>query len=206
MGMIAAATWEVLECPIRTRCPTRQQSLDAVPPLLGARWLMTEFYRPRGGTDLHPRAPRPFFPTCMNTRRCINDGELIVGEKGPAPRRRAHIPELCCHSLADLDMPGQPQKIPFKVSAATRQMFAEQIIPFWQGKSMRSCLFQEMTDEWKRRTRQGFHPSSWSSVLPGHTAWTTRSTQGCSISSRHRRSLVKLDTLRRPGGLRQARE
>jgi formate C-acetyltransferase len=33
---------------------------------------------------------------------CIEDGELIVGERGPAPRATPTYPEICCHSLEDL--------------------------------------------------------------------------------------------------------
>ena len=34
----------------------------------------------------------------------IDDGELIVGERGPAPKAVPTYPEICCHSLKDLQI------------------------------------------------------------------------------------------------------
>ena len=62
---------------------------------------------------------------------CILDGELIVGEKGPAPKATPTYPELCCHTLSDLDILDSRAKIPFKVSPETREVYEKQIIPFW---------------------------------------------------------------------------
>ena len=35
---------------------------------------------------------------------CINEGELIVGEKGPAPKATPTYPEITCHSVEDLEI------------------------------------------------------------------------------------------------------
>ena len=35
---------------------------------------------------------------------CINNGELIVGERGPEPKATPTYPELCTHSIKDLDI------------------------------------------------------------------------------------------------------
>ncbi len=66
----------------------------------------------------------------------IGEGELIVGEKGPFPKAASTYPELCCHSLEDLDILHSREKIPFRVSPEARRVYAEVIIPFWRGKSM----------------------------------------------------------------------
>jgi formate C-acetyltransferase len=100
---------------------------------------------------------------------CINDDELIVGEKGPAPKASPTYPELCCHSLQDLDILNSREKISFAVSPQTRKVYEETIIPFWRGKSMRDLIFQEMTDEWKAAYETGVFTEFMEQRSPGHT-------------------------------------
>jgi len=188
----------------------RQQSLDAVPTLSAERaQLMTEFYRQEMGLVSTPVRRALSFRYLMEHKTvCINDGELIVGEKGPAPATAPTFPELCCHSLSDLDILDSRQKIPFKVSAETRQMFAEQIIPFWQGKSMRELLFQEMTDEWKAAYEAGIFTEFMEQRAPGHTVLDDKIYRKgmldfvADIDS----SLAKLDTLRDPAAYAKQEE
>ncbi len=149
----------------------RRQSLEAVPTLSAERGrLMTEFYRQDHGLISMPvRRALAFRYLLEHKTICINDGELIVGEKGPAPAAAPTFPELCCHSLADLDILDRREKIPFKVSPATREIYAEEIIPFWRGKSMRDLIFQEMTDEWKATYDAGIFTEFMEQRAPGHT-------------------------------------
>jgi formate C-acetyltransferase len=64
----------------------RRQSLDAVPTLSAERArLMTEFYRQEMGLVSTPVRRALSFRHLMEHKTvCINDGELIIGEKGPA--------------------------------------------------------------------------------------------------------------------------
>src|SRR5690348_10462679 len=111
---------------------------------------MTEFYRQDCGLVSVPVRRALAFQYLMEHKAvCINDGELIVGEKGPLPKAAPTFPELCCHSLSDLDILNDRPKIPFAVSAEVHRLYAETIIPYWQGKSMRDLIFAEMTGEWK---------------------------------------------------------
>jgi len=100
---------------------------------------------------------------------CINAGELIVGEKGPAPKATPTYPELCCHSLEDLDILNSREKIPFVVSPQARQVYEETIIPSWRGKTMRELIFQEMTEEWKAAYEAGIFTEFMEQRSPGHT-------------------------------------
>jgi len=104
-----------------------------------------------------------------NRTICINAVELIVGEKGPGPKATPTFPELCCHSLSDLDTLDSREKIPFSVSPQAREIFAEEIIPFWQGKSMRDLIFREMTAEWKDAYEAGVFTEFMEQRAPGHT-------------------------------------
>jgi len=149
----------------------RQQSLDAVPVISTERAeLMTQFYQQDVGLVSAPvRRAMAFRSLMENKAICINDGELIVGEKGPAPKATPTYPELCCHSLDDLDILNSREKIPFAVSPQVRQVYEEKIIPFWRGKSMRELLFQEMTDEWIAAYEAGIFTEFMEQRAPGHT-------------------------------------
>jgi pyruvate formate-lyase/glycerol dehydratase family glycyl radical enzyme len=149
----------------------RQQSLDAVPTISTERAeLMTRFYRQNTGLMSAPMRRALAFRYLMENKTiCINDGELIVGEKGPAPKATPTYPELCCHSLADLDILDSREKIPFKVSPDARRVYAETIIPFWQGRTMRERLFAEMTPEWLAAYEAGVFTEFMEQRSPGHT-------------------------------------
>jgi pyruvate formate-lyase/glycerol dehydratase family glycyl radical enzyme len=149
----------------------RQQSLDTLETLSSQRAeLMTEFYQQDLGLVSAPvRRALAFQYLLEHKTICINPGELIVGEKGPAPKSAPTFPELCCHTLEDLDILNSRDKTSFKVSPETRRAYQEKIIPFWQGKSMRDLLFREMTDEWKAAYEAGIFTEFMEQRAPGHT-------------------------------------
>ena len=128
----------------------RKQSLESVTFLSDERArLMTEFYK--NNTELIS-APvmraRSFYYLMDQKTICIQPGELIVGEKGSMPKATPTYPELCCHTLSDLDILDQRMKIPYQVNEDTRVLYENEIIPYWHGKSMRERIFAEMTPEW----------------------------------------------------------
>jgi pyruvate formate-lyase/glycerol dehydratase family glycyl radical enzyme len=149
----------------------RKQSLDAIPSISTERAkLMTEFCRRDLGPVSAPvRRALAFQHLLEHKAICINEGELIVGEKGPAPKAAPTYPELCCHSLEDLDILNSREKISFSVSPAARQVYQETIIPFWQGKTMRELIFREMTDEWRAAYEAGVFTEFMEQRSPGHT-------------------------------------
>ncbi len=149
----------------------RQQSLDAVPTISSERAeLITAFYQQDRGLESAPvRRARAFQYLLEHKTIYIGAGELIVGEKGPAPKATPTYPELCCHSLADLDILHSREKIPFVVSPATRRVYEETIIPFWQGRSLRDLIFREMTAEWLAAYQAGVFTEFMEQRSPGHT-------------------------------------
>ncbi len=149
----------------------RQQSLQATPTLSTERAeLMTEFYQIHQEAWSSPvRRARAFQYVLERKVICISDGELIVGEKGPTPHAAPTFPELCCHSLDDLDILNSREKIPFKVSPHAYQTYQDTVIPFWRGKSMRDLIFQEMTPEWKAAYEAGIFTEFMEQRAPGHT-------------------------------------
>jgi pyruvate formate-lyase/glycerol dehydratase family glycyl radical enzyme len=149
----------------------RQQSLDATPSISSERAeLLTEFYRENVGLMSAPVRRALAFRHLMEHKTIrINDSELIVGEKGPAPKAAPTYPELCCHTLEDLDILNSREKIPFYVSPHVRGIYEESIIPFWQGKTMRELIFQEMSGEWKAAYEAGVFTEFMEQRSPGHT-------------------------------------
>ncbi len=150
----------------------RAQSLEARPAIASERAdLITDFYRASAGDAVSAPMQRALWFQALLERCTIHlgEGELIVGEKGPKPKEAPTYPELCCHSLEDLDLLNSREKIPFDVSPTTRRVYAETVIPFWHGRSMRDLIFREMTDEWKAAYEAGVFTEFMEQRAPGHT-------------------------------------
>jgi pyruvate formate-lyase/glycerol dehydratase family glycyl radical enzyme len=148
----------------------RQQSLDAKPVLSPERAiLITQFYRGCSAESAPMRRALAFKHLMENKTIYIGDGELIVGEKGPAPKATPTFPELCCHSLDDLHMLHTREKVSFPVDDETRRVYEEEIIPFWRGKSLRDRIFREVPEEWKAAYDAGIFTEFMEQRAPGHT-------------------------------------
>jgi formate C-acetyltransferase len=180
----------------------RQQSLDATPSISSERAeLLTDFYRDNLGLMSAPVRRALAFQHLMEHKTiCINEGELIVGEKGPAPKAAPTYPELCCHTLEDLDILNSREKIPFAVSPHVRGVYEETIIPFWQGKTMRELIFQEMTGEWKAAYEAGVFTEFMEQRSPGHTVLDDKIYHKGLLDFKQdiQRSLASLDYLNDP--------
>ena len=149
----------------------RQLSLDTPTTLSAERAeLMTEFYESDNG--VHSTAVRRAlsFRYLMEKKELyIGDGELIVGERGPAPKATPTFPEICCHTVEDLDVLDSREKVSYAVSDEVRAKFRDYITPFWQGRSLRDILFNEMTDDWKAAYDAGIFTEFMEQRAPGHT-------------------------------------
>jgi pyruvate formate-lyase/glycerol dehydratase family glycyl radical enzyme len=149
----------------------RQQSLETNETLSSERAaLLTDFEQQELGLVSQPVHRAMAFRYLLEHKAiCINPDELIVGEKGPAPKCAPTFPELCCHSLADLEVLDSREKTSFKVSPVTRDLYRQRIIPFWEGKTMREKIFAEMTEEWKAAYQAGVFTEFMEQRSPGHT-------------------------------------
>src|ERR1035437_5865396 len=148
----------------------RQCSLDTKPWLsLERAALLTEFYRQAG--PLSPPMLRASALQYILEHRTIYIGaeELIVGERGPLPKGTPTYPELCCHTLEDFDILHTREKISYCVSDEARGIQRDQIVPYWQGHSMRDRIFAEMTPEWKSAYEAGVYTEFMEQRAPGHT-------------------------------------
>ena len=149
----------------------RQDSLDARAAISTERAeLVTAFYRRNEGTASAPVLRARAFRHLMEHQTVwLGAGELIVGEKGPAPKATPTYPELCCHSLEDLDLLDSREKIPFAVSPAARGVYEREIIPYWRGRTMRERLFGAMADDWQAAYGAGVFTEFMEQRAPGHT-------------------------------------
>jgi pyruvate formate-lyase/glycerol dehydratase family glycyl radical enzyme len=148
----------------------RQASLDTKPWISTERAeMMTEFYKHSGELTAPVRRALAFKYLLENKTICIGDGELIVGERGPAPKATPSYPELCCHSPQDLEILNNRKKISYAVSEEARRAYTEKIIPFWRDRSMRDLIFSEMSEEWKAAYEAGVYTEFMEQRAPGHT-------------------------------------
>jgi len=150
----------------------RTQSLKAVPNISPERAeLITEFYQSDIANQVSFPVKRALaFKYIMEKKKiCINDGELIVGERGPSPKATPTYPEVNIHSMRDFKLLNDRKKIPFKVSEKTKKIYKEKIIPYWKGKSMREKIFNEVSDEWIDAYEAGVFTEFMEQRAPGHT-------------------------------------
>ncbi|NLE35377.1 MAG: glycyl radical protein [Bacteroidales bacterium] len=150
----------------------REQSLNAVETITAERaQLITRFYSGAGAQGLS--APvlraRAFEYLLRHKEICINESELIVGERGPAPKATPTYPEISLHSIQDLDILNTREKVFFRVSDEVKRIYSEEIIPFWKGRSNRDRIMERMTPEWHAAYRAGIFTEFQEQRAPGHT-------------------------------------
>jgi len=149
----------------------REQSVTTEPTLSIERaQLVTEAYKKWLGSVSTPVLRALTFKHILESKKlCINDGELIVGEKGEKPQSSPTFPELCCHSLEDMDVMDQRQHIFFRSTDEVKKIQEETIIPYWQGRSIREQIMNAVSDEWKDCYFAGIFTEFMEQRGPGHT-------------------------------------
>ncbi|MDF1558684.1 MAG: glycyl radical protein [Bacteroidales bacterium] len=150
----------------------REQSLNATETLTAERaQLITRFYSSREAVGLS--APllraRAFEYLLQNKAICINEGELIVGERGPAPKATPTYPEISLHSMQDLEILDGREKVSFRVDDEVKRIYSEEIIPFWKGRSNRDRIMERMTPGWLAAYKAGIFTEFQEQRAPGHT-------------------------------------
>ena len=154
----------------------REQSLNAVPHIYMERAdIETDTYKEYEGRVSVPELRALVLRNFMAKKTiCINDGELIVGEKGDAPQSSPTFPELCCHTLEDMHVMNDRDLISFKVKDEDFKLQEEKIIPFWESRSVRSKIINSMTEEWKDCYGAGIFTEFMEQRGPGHTVGSSK--------------------------------
>jgi trans-4-hydroxy-L-proline dehydratase len=151
----------------------REQTLRATPRVSAERGLLvTECCRqPETQRESVPVQRALAFRHIMATKSLyVGDGELIVGERGPEPAAVPTYPEICVHSMADLDTLDSREKIAYRVDEETRRVHETEVLPFWQGRAQRDRLFRELPPEWHAAYEAGVFTEFQEQRTPGHTA------------------------------------
>lgn len=150
----------------------REQSLTQTPYISAERaQLLTRFYQSTEGQPLSKPMQRAlcFKYLLENKTICILKNELIVGERGPAPKAVPTYPEVTLHSIEDLQILNSREKVFYKVSDEVLNIYEKEIIPYWKGKSHRERMFEKMSDEWKNAYAAGIFTEFQEQRAPGHT-------------------------------------
>ena len=150
----------------------RAQSVNAIPKISMERaTIETEVYKKYEGTVSTPVLRSLVLKELMSQKKlCINEGELIVGERGPSPASTPTYPELCCHTLEDFDIMDRRERIFFKVDEDSKEIQKKDIIPYWAKRSMRHKILSNMTNEWHDCYEAGIFTEFMEQRGPGHTS------------------------------------
>lgn len=149
----------------------RQESVSTQPLVSLERALLeTEFYQKNYGNLEIPVLRALNFKNLMEKRKLyIGNGELIIGEKSEGPQVVPTFPELCAHTIEDMTVMNSRKYINFKVNDPDKEVQAEKIIPYWEGKSTRDKILASMTQEWKDCYAAGMFTEFMEQRAPGHT-------------------------------------
>lgn len=149
----------------------RRASLDAIPSISDERArITTTFYKEHLGRHSMPvmRALN-FLAICDQKTLWMGDGELIVGERGPAPKAVPTYPELTCHSADDLRILDARPKTSYAVEPSVIETYERDIVPFWTGRSLRDQMFTLLPQEWHDAYAAGCFTEFMEQRAPGHT-------------------------------------
>ncbi|MCX6267389.1 MAG: glycyl radical protein [Bacteroidetes bacterium] len=150
----------------------RKLSVEAQPSLSIERALHeTAFYKENLGTCSVPvlRALN-FLDHCRKKTIYLGEGELIVGERGPAPGVIPTFPELTCHSVEDFQVLNSREMQRYTISQADIERYVSDVIPYWKNKTQRERIFSHVPKEWKAAYEAGLFTEFMEQRAPGHTA------------------------------------
>ncbi|MCK4921275.1 MAG: formate C-acetyltransferase/glycerol dehydratase family glycyl radical enzyme [Bacteroidales bacterium] len=150
----------------------REQSLNAVNSLSEERAiLITDFYKNHVNENdsVSVQRAKGFRYIMLNKKLNIIGDELIVGERGSAPKVVPTYPEITLHSLKDLDILNSREKVSYKVSNEMLEIYEKEIIPFWRGKSQRERIMTALGKDWHNAYESGIFTEFQEQRTPGHT-------------------------------------
>ena len=149
----------------------RELSVQTQPSIsLERALLQTEFYEKHFGTVEMPVLRALSFKNYIAHRKLyIGDDELIVGEKSEGPQVAPTFPEICAHSVEDMQIMNARELISFKVKDDDYALQAEKILPYWKGKSSRDKIMEAMAPEWKDAFAAGMYTEFMEQRAAGHT-------------------------------------
>lgn len=150
----------------------RKISFETEPSLSIERALIeTQFYKENFGKYSIPvlRALN-FLEICKQKTIYLGEGELIVGERGSSPKAVPTFPELTCHSIEDFHVLNTREMQRYTISQQDIDIYEKEVIPYWNGKTMRERIFGHVSKEWSNLYEAGLFTEFMEQRAPGHTA------------------------------------
>jgi formate C-acetyltransferase len=111
-----------------------------------------------------------FLEICKQKTIYIGEEELIVGERGPKPKSVPTFPELTCHSVQDFHVLNTRDQQRYTISQEDIDTYEREVIPYWEGRTMRERIFNHVPEEWQRAYEAGIFTEFMEQRAPGHTA------------------------------------
>jgi len=149
----------------------RKSSVETAPSLSIERALHeTTFYKENYGKYSIPvlRALN-FLDHCKKKTLYMGEGELIVAERGPTPKAVPTFPELTCHSVQDFHVLNEREQQRYTISQEDIDIYEQDVIPYWQGKTIRERIFSHVPAEWSAAYEAGLFTEFMEQRAPGHT-------------------------------------
>ncbi|NNK81620.1 MAG: glycyl radical protein [Flavobacteriaceae bacterium] len=149
----------------------RKLSFETEPSLSIERALFqTNFYKKNFGKYSIPvLRGLNFLEICKKKTLFLGEHELIVGERGPSPKAVPTFPELTCHSVEDFHVLNTREMQRYTISQEDIDIYEREVIPYWQGKTMRELIFKHVPEEWSRAYEAGLFTEFMEQRAPGHT-------------------------------------
>lgn len=151
----------------------REESVKAEVKISGERArLITEFYKSGAaeGKSVPVRRALAFKYLMERVSLPVEDGQLIVGLRGTGPQEVPTYPEICTHSMRDLEILDSRENMPYRVDENTRKLYSDEIIPYWKGRTVREAVFESLPQEWLDAYEAGVWTEFMEQRAPGHTA------------------------------------
>ena len=149
----------------------RERSL-ATPPSISAEraLLLTRFYRENLGRHSTPVLRRsPSASLCERKTITIGPDELIVGERGPAPKATPTYPELTCHSDRGPADPRQPREDQLRRPAGVDRRLRGRGHPVLARPEPAGPHLRDLPPEWHDAYEAGMFTEFMEQRAPGHT-------------------------------------
>jgi formate C-acetyltransferase len=134
--------------------------------------LITEFYKSEMtvGKSIPVQRALAFKYLMERVSLPLEEEQLIVGIRGKGSKKVPTYPEICVHSLQDLELLDSRKNMPYRVDKETRELYKNEILPYWNGRSIRDMVFNNLPQEWKDAYEAGIFTEFMEQRAPGHTA------------------------------------
>lgn len=130
----------------------RRRLIEAVPSVdIHRARLVTEAYREADGEPIVTIRAKAMRNVFTRMPIAIHPDELIVGSPTSAPRAAQLFPEVQAGWLdQELDSVGTREWDPLSLSDSDKQELREEILPFWQGKTIYDWVYKNVPEETKK--------------------------------------------------------